>query len=59
MIPIVRWQVGTTPNKADSQIALGEVKIEELDGEGNIIGIWLLNNAFIKSASFGDLDYSN
>jgi len=47
-----------TINKADSLDALGEVKIAELDGDGNEVGIWTLKNAFIKSATFGDLDYS-
>ena len=46
-----------TINKAQSQRALGAVQIAELDGEGNEISTWTLQNAFIKSAAFGDLDY--
>ena len=30
----------------------------ELDGEGREVGVWTLKNAFIKSATFGDLDYA-
>ena len=49
--------VGTV-NKADSLAALGDVIIRELDGEGGIVGTWTLNNGWISSAKFGDLDYS-
>jgi len=49
--------VGTI-NKVNSQTALGNVLIRELDGEGETIGTWVLRNAFIKSCTFGDLDYS-
>lgn len=47
-----------TINKVSSLEALGQVKIAELDGEGEEIGTWILQNAFIKSATFGDLDYA-
>jgi hypothetical protein len=47
-----------TINKEASLTALGEVKIEELNGAGEVLNIWILNNAFIKSVNFGDLDYS-
>ena len=50
-------KVGTI-NKVNSQTALGDVKIKELDGEGEEVGTWVLQNAFIKSCTFGDLDYS-
>ena len=33
------------------------MKIAELDGDGAEVGVWTLKNAFIKSATFGDLDY--
>ena len=39
--------------------SLGSVLSYELDGAGNIIGHYELNNAWIKSISFGDLDYSS
>ena len=38
---------------------LGMVKIEVLDAEGKEIETWELKNPFIKSAKFGDLDYSS
>jgi hypothetical protein len=47
-----------TPNKAFSQRALGLVEIIELNGAGEQIDSWLLNNAFITNVKFGDLDYS-
>ena len=31
--------------------------MEELNGEGGLIGTWTLENAFITDAKFGDLDY--
>lgn len=46
-----------TVNKEDSMAALGNVKISELNGQGIAINSWVLRNAFIKSATFGDLDY--
>ena len=46
-----------TVNKFDSVRALGNVIIEELNGEGGLIGTWTLENAFITDAKFGELDY--
>ena len=46
-----------TVNKVDSLAALGNVKISELNGQGVALNSWVLRNAFIKSATFGDLDY--
>ena len=46
-----------TINKFDSVRALGNVIMEELNGEGGLIGTWTLENAFITDAKFGDLDY--
>ncbi len=46
-----------TINKFDSVRALGNVVMEELNGEGGLIGTWTLENAFITDAKFGDLDY--
>ena len=48
-----------TVNKADSVDALGNVVIEELNGQGGLIGTWILNNSFLTKASFGSLDYSS
>jgi len=47
-----------TVAKIQAQAALGLVKIRELNGVGQQVGQWTLKNAWIKSASFGDLDYS-
>jgi len=33
--------------------------IEVLDKDGTTVEQWTLNNAFIKAAKYGDLDYSN
>jgi len=46
-----------TVNKVASLAALGAVKITELGGDGIALDSWVLRNAFIKSATFGDLDY--
>ena len=51
-------QKAGTVNKADSIGALGNVVIEELSGQGGLIGTWVLKNAFLKSAKFGNLDYA-
>ena len=51
-------QAPGTVNKAGALDALGNVIIEELSGQGGLVGTWTLNNAFIISATFGDLDYS-
>ena len=50
-------QAPGTVNKFDAVNTLGNVVIEELNGQGGLIGTWTLNNAFITKASFGDLDY--
>ena len=47
-----------TPNKVNSLAALGEVTIIELNGQGQELDSWTLNNAFITTVKFGDLDYS-
>ena len=48
-----------TVNKQGAVDALGNVIIEELNGQGGIIGTWTLNNAFITTATFGDLTYDD
>jgi len=48
-----------TINKFDAVNQLGNVIIEELNGQGGLIGTWTLNNAFITSATFGDLSYES
>ena len=52
-------QAPGTVNKADAVRALGNVHIEELNGDGGLIGTWTLQNAFITDAKFGDLNYDN
>jgi len=51
-------QAPGTVNKFDSVNALGNVVIEELSGQGGLVGTWILNNSFLTKASFGSLDYS-
>ena len=52
-------QAPGTVNKADAVRALGNVIIEELNGDGGLVGTWTLQNAFITDAKFGDLNYDN
>jgi hypothetical protein len=40
-------------------VALPAVVISVLNADGVAIEVWTLNNAFLKSAKFGDLDYSS
>ena len=49
--------VGTV-NKVNAHDAIGDVIIRQLDGEGQAVGTWVLNNSFITAAKFGTLDYS-
>ena len=49
----------TTVSKSKAVAALGSVTITILDAGGNAIETWGLRNAWIKSAKYGDLDYSN
>ena len=49
----------STPNKQAAVATLGNVEIEELSGEGGTLGVWTLQNAFITSAKFGDLNYDS
>mgnify|MGYP003673726012 FL=1 len=51
-------QAPGTINKFDSVNAVGNVVIEELSGQGGLVGTWILNNSFLTKASFGSLDYS-
>jgi hypothetical protein len=46
-------------SKPGSAEALGDIVISVLDSDGNPIETWKLQNPFIKSAKYGDLDYSN
>lgn len=48
-----------TVNKQGAVDALGNVIIQELNGQGGLIGTWTLNNAFITDSKFGDLSYED
>ena len=49
-----------TPNKPDAVAAIGNgVMVSELDGSGLVIGSYKLQNPFITSVSFGNLDYGS
>ena len=50
-------QAPGTVNKFDAVNQLGNVIFEELNGQGGLIGTWTLQNAFITTATFGDLSY--
>lgn len=49
----------TTISKAAACRALGEVKIQQIDAEGSPVEEWILKNAWITSAKFGELDYDS
>ena len=49
----------TTISKAKAVEALGAVTITIMNAEGDEIEVWTLQNAFIKAAKYGDLDYSS
>tara|TARA_Y100000593_G_scaffold81920_1_gene153537 strand:- start:10125 stop:10712 length:588 start_codon:yes stop_codon:yes gene_type:complete len=51
--------VQETIGKNKASTAVGEVKVEIVDADGVIIETWTLKNAFLKAASWSDLDYSN
>jgi len=46
-----------TPNKSDARATVGDVRFSELNGQGLIVGEWVLQNAFFTSVNFGNLDY--
>ena len=49
----------STMSKGKGKTALGDITIEILDSDGTLTEQWVLNQPFIKSAKYGDLDYSN
>jgi|TARA_R110002072_G_scaffold196467_1_gene353858 hypothetical protein len=51
--------LGTVSKDKAVNAALGQVKIKTLDSSGNIVEEWVLNNAFLQRAEFGDLSYDN
>jgi len=46
-------------SKANSVSALGTVTIHQIDADGTIVEDWVLKNAWIRSAKFGELDYGS
>ena len=48
----------TTISKQKATQALGRVEISQIDREGKPIESWILANAWLQRANFGDLDYS-
>ena len=48
-----------TMSKASSIGPVGTVEIEQLDEDGKAIETWILNNAWIKELTWGELDYSS
>ena len=52
-------KITTMSKEKSSTSGLKTVTLELLDAEGDTKEEWVLQNAFIKAAKFGDLDYSN
>lgn len=48
-----------TLSKKKSTTAIGDVVISIMNADGKPIEVWTLKNPFIKSAKYGDLDYSS
>lgn len=46
-------------NFSDQTKGIGTMTITQLDSNGAMVEEWTVNNAFIKSLKFGDLDYEN
>jgi hypothetical protein len=50
----------TTISKAKAVEALGgEIQLDQLDADGNVVVSYVLKNAWIKNYNFSDLDYGN
>lgn len=50
--------LGTISKKKAVQ-ALGQISIKTIDSEGNNVESWVLNNAWVTNAEFGDLSYDS
>lgn len=48
-----------TLSKQKAVGSLGRIRMQLLDADGLILENWTVENAFIKSAKYGDLDYSS
>jgi hypothetical protein len=49
--------LGTISKRKAVTEGLGQVTIRTIDSDGNTVEEWILNNAFISKATFGELDY--
>lgn len=52
-------QFHTISKNRSINAGLADIKIEILKSDGAVVEQWTLNQPWIKSAKFGDLDYSN
>jgi len=48
-----------TISKGQAVGALGQITIQQFNGQGEVIETWTLWNAFITEAKFGDLEYGS
>jgi hypothetical protein len=46
-----------TMSKAKATTALGQIQIQQIDGNGVAVETWTLWNAWIKDVKYGELDY--
>ena len=46
-----------TMSKAKATTALGQIQIQQIDGNGEAVETWTLWNAWIKDVKYGELDY--
>ena len=58
-VPSTLAQKSTISKVKATNNALKEITISILNAEGKAIEVWTLNNPFIRSAKYGDLDYSS
>ena len=49
----------TSISKAEACSVVGRVEIKTLDAEGKEVEVWVLNNAWISGATFGELSYES
>jgi hypothetical protein len=58
-IPSKKGAKETLSKSKSTTSGLGQVTLDLYDSEGAVVESWSLQNAFIKAAKFGDMDYSN
>ena len=62
VVPTNETQVTTISKRKATQSGdggLGEVRIQQMDGDGIVVEEWLLHNAWVKSINLDDLDYES